>query len=461
MELISLRVDYSGRLGDKRLAKRAALLSDTLLKSKTSSIRAATQDEASQKGAYRFLNNEKVSEQALTQALQQRTTTLCKGRDLLVLQDSTEISLDTHTARLQPQSGFGPIGNHTTVGFKVHAALVLDAQKLTLLGLCYYYQWNRDWESGNKFSRNYKRLPIEQKEAYRWIEAAHQSKELLRTARSITFIEDRAGDIYEQFATIPDANTNLIIRSKDNRNVNGNAKLYPTLAKAPKAGELTVDIAKDIRKDTKGRRALLAVRYCPVAIRCPDGKKGVSQEVKLWAVEAKEINAKVSTPIVWRLLSTKEITCFEEALFLIERYKCRWYIEQFFRLMKKKGFQLEDSQLESAWAIRKLSVLLAGVILRIMQMLLAYGKEQDQPIEDVYSKKEIKCMQQLLVQLQTSKARNPFATTSLRWATWIMARLGGWKGGRKERPPGVICLKNGLDNFNLIYQGWILAKNVS
>ena len=129
--------------------------------------------------------------------------------------------------------------------------------------------------------------------------------------------------------------------------------------------------------------------------------------------------------------------------------------------MKKKGFRIEDSELETGWAIRKLSVLMAGAVIKIMQMMLSYDDEDVQAVDEVYNEREQECMSVLQLKMQTEKVKNPYNKQSLSWATWIIARLGGWKGTRKEKPPGPICLKNGLDKFNLIYQGWLMAKDVS
>ena len=148
-------------------------------------------------------------------------------------------------------------------------------------------------------------------------------------------------------------------------------------------------------------------------------------------------------------------------MFVIKCYENRWYIEQFFRLSKRKCFRIEDSELETGWAIRKLCVLLATSVLKIMQMMLSYGDEGVQCVDEIYDQKEQECMINLEKRLQTEKVKNPYNKRSLSWATWIIARLGGWKGTSKEKPPGPICLKNGLDKFNLIFQGWLLAKDVS
>jgi hypothetical protein len=61
---------------------------------------------------------------------------------------------------------------------------------------------------------------------------------------------------------------------------------------------------------------------------------------------------------------------------------------------------------------------------------------------------------------RTEKLKNPYKQTSIRWATWIMARVGGWSGYKSQRPPGPITLKNGLDKFNQIFIGWMMAKDV-
>jgi hypothetical protein len=48
----------------------------------------------------------------------------------------------------------------------------------------------------------------------------------------------------------------------------------------------------------------------------------------------------------------------------------------------------------------------------------------------------------------------------LKWASWIIARLGGWKGYDSKGKPGIIVLKRGLDRFYDIYYGWMLSQDV-
>ena len=241
-------------------------------------------------------------------------------------------------------------------------------------------------------------------------------------------------------------------------------RLYDTLALEHLAGTYSFRVEADKRKKKKGRIATIEVRYKKVLIQKPSGKilKKLPDQLELYAVEAKEINGPKKDAIKWRLLTTHTITTFEEALAVINKYRQRWYIEQVFRLLKKQGFKIEDSELTSGWAIRKLTILLLNNVLRVMQLLLAYDNEESQTINEVFSDEEIICLKVLANKMEHKKTQvqNNYSKDKLSWASWVIARIGGWKGYTKQRAPGPITMKRGLDKFYLIYQGWILAKEI-
>lgn len=461
---ISQKENYLGKFGDKRLDKRANQLSALLYFSRTSSIHEMAYNEAEQKGAYRFLSNDKVEEQELINTAIEKSSYLCADKDLLVFQDTSEINLDNHRNRLKPGSGVGLTGNNKDLGFFLHGSLVLDACSETLLGYSNIQLWHREEDKLDKLDRGYAKLPIEEKESYKWIRACNESKEHLSQSRSITFIEDREGDIYQQFATVPDERTHLIIRSRDNRRLSDGSKLFDKLFQQKAAGQYQIAIIKDIRKGVESRTATVEVRYCQVAISRPVTLRntGLAVSVTLNAIEVKEIHAPSgSNPVCWRLLTTHSIATYEQAVSIVNKYRLRWYIEQLFRLIKKKGFQIESSELETGWAIRKLTIMLLSAALRVMQLLLSYKKADSQPVRQVFSEKEIECLNAVndTLQGETEKSKNINNPDRLAWATWIIARLGGWKNYNSKRPPGPIILKKGLDRFANMYQGWKLAQS--
>jgi hypothetical protein len=404
-----------------------------------------------------------VDESNLIDELCSRSSSLCEHKHVLCIQDTTEMNFFSQAQRIKKNSGLGRLDGHKpSLGFKMHSSLMLDATSGDILGFSDIKLWHRPLDMPDRKQRKYQTLPIEQKESYKWIETATKSKERLQAAQSITFIEDREGDIYEQLSTISSDNIHYIIRSKANRNTVDGIKIWDLLAKQKGIGGYTINLPTDHRKRRKKVEVALQVRYAQVAITKGNHKSSglYPASAPLTVVEAYEEGKE---GISWILLTTHKVRSFEDAYKIIEWYSQRWTIEQVHRVLKSKGFQIEDSELESGWAIRKLCILMLSALIRIFQMNLAYSEpEQGQPIEEVFSKEEVQCLKNVNEKLQgtTSKLQNNNDSTRLKWATWIIARLGGWKGYDSQGPPGVIILKRGLDAFTHIFFGWKLAQDV-
>lgn len=183
-----------------------------------------------------------------------------------------------------------------------------------------------------------------------------------------------------------------------------------------------------------------------------------------YVVEAKEDPRTVpqgDEPIRWLLLTRHPVDSFEQALQIIHWYKMRWIIEQVFRLSKRKGFNIETSELEYFDSILKQTIATMEASFRVMLLLMARDKDQGQPIEEVFTEPEIQCLKALNQKYQgrTEKKQNPHPHSQTSWATWIIARIGDWKGLPSRRPPGPIIPKRGLERFYAIFEGWIIHEN--
>ena len=463
METISHIPNFSGVFSDKRLDKRADRIASLLIHTRSSSIKGITNYESEQKGFYRFIENERVREEQLINELTGRCGSNVSGRNVLVLEDTSSFGLNNHRNRLKEGSGIGLVGNKEGLGFLLHGSLVIDAQRETMLGFSDVLLWHREKDKANNTTGIYKKQPIEEKESYKWIKASQNSKEVLQGAKSITIIQDREGDIYDQFCLIPDSKTHLVIRNRDNRKLADGTCLHDTLSKEKSSGIYSLPIVADIRKNRVGRIAKIEVRFKKVTIEKPQkAAVNLPQQKELYAVEAMEVGGPKKNSIKWRILTTHPVTTLEEAIGIINMYRQRWWIEQLFRLMKKQGFRIEESELTTGWGIRKLTLLLLNNVLRVMQLLMAYDNENSQYIEEVFTKEEKQCLQLLSKKYEQkkTKVKNNHSNKKLSWATWIIARLGGWKGNDKQRPPGPITLKKGVEKFDLIFQGWKLARKL-
>ena len=187
--------DYTGFLGDLRSERRGQELWKKLSRHPGSSIRQLAKDSAEQKAFYRFLSNTRIEERQLIEEAAKRMSTLTEGRHLLCVQDTCEVNLCEHKGRLRANSGLGRSDKSDTAHcFKLHPGLVPDASDFTPLGFSHIKIFHRPEEMPDRMERKYKRQPIEERESYKWIEVAEKSKEILKGAETVTFIEDREGD---------------------------------------------------------------------------------------------------------------------------------------------------------------------------------------------------------------------------------------------------------------------------
>ena len=406
-----------------------------------------------------------MTEEILIEELTERTKELSKDRILLAIQDTSEVNLISHEHRLKTNSGIGRTdSSHQGLGFKIHPTLVVDADTLHPLGFSSLSIWHRPIDMADRHKREYQKQKIEDKESYKWIKASNQSKEVLQTARTVIIIQDREGDIYEQLSQIPDKKYHLLIRSKANRNLVEGGSLWGTLSKQESKGCYRIEVEGNQRKQISKRIATIEIRYIHTAVKRPHTAIGnKTSETELYAIEAREVNATGASPILWRLITTYPVKTYEDACRIVQWYACRWLIEQVFRLLKKQGFDIESSELEEGWAVRKLCILMLSSILKIIQMKLAYDSEEEgQQTAEVFTETEQACLKELNRKLEgkTSKLKNPYQPHQLKWATWVIGRLAGWKGYASQRTIGIISISKGLDRFYLIYQGWTLALDV-
>jgi hypothetical protein len=459
-------IDYTSYLGDVRLEVRGNEIAAEMFQKETVILNQLAENRADLVGSSRFFQNEQVSQEALRDEATTRCAEVAQGLHVLAIQDTSEINYQQHAGKLElSDPDLGPLGNNRDIGFFLHPMLVVDAQDGFPLGFSDIYLWNRVWGHPTKEAREYKKLPIEEKESFRWITVGHATKALLSEAASVTIVADREADIYEEFVDLPDASTHLLIRSTQNRRLaDQEDKLFEYVGGQDVAGTYTLEIPPGHRK-REARIAEIEVRCCPVKLARPmnTSNKALPESVELYAIEAKEVACSVPAgekPILWRLVTTHSVTTFAEALRIIQWYRWRWIIEQLFRTLKQQGVDVEASQIETGAGLKKLVMMALSTALRILQLTLERDGTSGRPGSVVFSGAELEFLHVLVNVYEGSSVQqhNPFPVDSLAWAAWIIGRIGGWKGYKKAAPAGPITMKRGLKIFNDLFTGWLLQK---
>ena len=88
-----------------------------------------------------------------------------------------------------------------------------------------------------------------------------------------------------------------------------------------------------------------------------------------------------------------------------------------------------------------------------MQLVRARDGATDQTLTDVFEPEDQPIIEAISEKLEgkTARQKNPHPRGSLAFATWALARLGGWSGYYGK--PGPLVIRRGLDDFQRIKYG--------
>jgi hypothetical protein len=399
----------------------------------------------------RFLRNPAVTAGEIVSHAGDGTAARVAGRDIVVAQDTSELALGGRRARA---SGYGPVGKGGALGgLLLHAAVALEIGTGALLGLVDAEVWNRD--KGAVTSRRSR--STEDKESQRWLDTTTRASEVLAAANSITFVSDRESDFYEHFARRP-TNTHLLVRACQNRNIKGSddagGLLFTFIDGLPEAERYSVKIPA--APGRKARTAELALRFSPVELCKPlhGAAPDLPDSIMLTLVDVRELSPlEDGEPVHWRLLTTHTVTNPAQARRIVDLYRMRWSIEEFFRTLKTAGFDIEKADIGDPQVMIKFVVAATVATVTVMQLVKAREGKTDRQLVDAFEPGDQPILEALSVKLEgrTTRQKNPHPKGSLAFAAWVVARLGGWDGYYGK--PGPKTMRWGLDDFERIKFG--------
>jgi hypothetical protein len=456
-----------GCFGDRRRALTGNDLLAAMQKQRTMCLAALAENRVEARRFHRFLEHEAVSMHEMLVHAGRRTGARAAGRHVLALADTSELNYATHTGR---KRGFGTVGNGQDIGVLLHPVIAVDAEQGGLIGLVGAEVVNRAEASSppapKPGAEALNRRPADMKESRRWLAGAETAGEMLAEAAMITMVEDRDGDIYDQFARRPD-NVHLLVRAARNRTVDGETKLFERCAGWSAVTHHTIRVpAKRGTAPRAERSAVVAVRYGEVTLMRP---RRASQELaptfSLRVVDVREVDppADPEQRVHWCLLTTHAVGSTAEATRIVGWYRLRWIIEQVFRTLKTDGVDVETSQIATPGSLLKLVTVALLAAIRVMQLVIGRDGSTAQTLADVADPTETPALRAIGASLEgrTEKLKNPFDPASLAWYAWIAARLGGWSGytSKEYKPAGPKTMARGLKRLDAMVHGWMLANH--
>lgn len=457
-------------LKDVRLDQRADWMLDRIVECGSLTITKVGGDRAGEIAAHRFLDSERVAPEDLLAKARERTVQAAAGLRIVAIQDTTEINFSGRDAK---RRGLGPAGDGKAKGFFIHPLVAVDADSDALLGVVDAKIWTRDADTSARPHRHQRAL--EDKESYRWLEAAVSARDHLgQAAQSCVVVGDRESDIYPLFARLPEG-IDIVVRAARNRIVKAQkvlaqieaqdqdasrtaTKLFEAAAQLPV--RMQCDVPVPARPGQRARTARVTIKAGQVCLQRPSNSHldDAPKSLTLNFVEAQESTAPAgTTPLCWRLYTTLDVTTPEAACEVVRLYRLRWRIEEVFRVLKSDGLDLAASQVTAADRLFKLAAL--GVIsaARIIQLRDARDGSS-RPASDCIDVADYAAVAALSAALEggTERQRNPHTAGGLAWLAWVVARLGGWNCYYK--PPGPKTMACGWARLNDRLEGYRLAS---
>ena len=400
----------------------------------------------------RFLGNTKVTTERVIESWSEGTVAAAEGRHVMAIQDTSEINFTTTASR---RRGLGEIGRGNGRGVLLHPMLAVDAENGSCLGLLSGQVWTRK----GRRTVSHDLRDLSDKESQRWIATAMVAKPLLANAAMVTALGDRESDIFALYAGAAEQHFHVIARSMHDRKLADDSGLYAASEAMAVVDQRTIVLSA--RAQRAERVVPLELRFGAVSLARPQRKflRHLPESLPLNLVDVREVDPQTGTePLHWRLLTTHPVASAEQAWRIVDWYKQRWLIEQFFRVLKTQGFRLEDSQVATADRLLKLVAIAAKAAVITLQLLQARDGRSHQPVRLAFDADEVTTLAALNrnLEVQSKRLKNPHPPDSLAWAAWIIGRLGGWDGYPSSKPPGPITMKHGLEYFHAVATGWSL-----
>jgi hypothetical protein len=266
---------------------------------------------------------------------------------------------------------------------------------------------------------------------------------------------DREGDSYHTLSKMIESDYRFVIRLCHDRKNNGEG-LKQVLRAERVLMEREVHLsarkktgfprADKIHPERETRTSILSVRSKQVKIPRSENlnKNEYPDFIEVNVVSVEEENPPIGEAAVsWFLLTTESIADENDVAKVIDNYRKRWMIEEFFKALKS-GCKLEERQFEGNENWLKVVSLLLPIAAQVLNLRI---------IEDSDEKILLNEIQRKILEKLSKKYKLPCGNN--KEIKMLIAKMGGHI--KSNGPPGWSVLMKGMIDLFAMELGWILA----
>ena len=429
-------------LPDERLVRRVRSVFEAVRRDPSSSLPVLLESDAPLQSAYRLLNNDRVTFEALHGAHAQRSAERARAAgDVVVIHDTTDIE----TPYAEP-SDVGYL-NTGRVGYRAHVSLAITVQSnrcpmpFGVISVQTDFraeppQYGRKKKAAR--SKGGGATARSTTKAYlRWQRGIEASGEVLGYCPSIIHVADREADSFPLFCKVEELGHGAVFRIRNDRRarpahdeIDNPWSLLSEIASGlegqcermvplSKRGDKGPPVGRKDHPPREARGARLQYSATRVELKRPHyAPATLPESLELWLVRAWEPNPpQGQAPIDWLLLTTEPCETAQDILRVVDLYRARWIIEEFFKALKT-GCLIQERQFESRHALLNILAIFLPIAVQLLWVLTCAREAPKAHAVLAFTPL------QLVVLKHLSHASLPDSPT-VADAYWSLAKLGG------------------------------------
>lgn len=451
-------------LGDARRSARLLEIAEALDRDPRGGFPRAMGSEAELEGFYRFINNDGFSPGEILAP--HVAATLQRARDsacVVVVHDTTQVAY----GGLARRDGLGIVSSRYDQGFIAHVALMLSADG-TPLGVAHVETLTRSGTKRRGSSRTHRvKREDDRRESLRWVRSVNAVEDARDGTFEAVHVTDAEGDFFELLADLHQRRARFVIRAGQldrtveidgapvslRAAVNGvKPRLYREVSLSERRFAKR-SVRHHNHPERSARSVRLAIGTTTVRIRKTKYSDVRCEPFAVNVVRVWEVAPPAGEPRVeWILLTTEAADTSAALARLVDTYRLRWTIEEYFKALKS-GCSLEQRQIESYDGLRKVLALFVPIAYRLLLLRSLERAAPGRPAGLMFSPAELHLMR------HAPSNRGLPAPTTLSDALRHLARLGGHL--RNNGRPGWQTLARGYEKLLSLRLGWEIARAAS
>jgi hypothetical protein len=460
-DLEDIQKEFEGvDLGDARRDARLLSVASRVAASPGTSFPKLVRSIAEREGLYRLLNNDNVKWQAILEPHIKASV------ERAVSQGMTRVVHDTTDFLFSGDRDDMPSALGDTKGFFGHYALAVsggdDRTPLGVVGMHPLKRTSPEEKNLNERKRKLRAKPRTEKESHRWESLATETSARF-ASNDVIHVMDQEADDYVMMASLVEAGLRFVVRGTSKRLLQREGEsVGAQLVQAPSVVFRTVPLSKrEASRSPKHRKAHppraereaeLHIRWTTVEITKPSHAASSTPKLPVHVVEVFEPAPPESeTAISWTLFTTENVVDTESATRVVDHYRARWRIEEYFRALKQ-GCAVQKRQLESYDAMLNALAIFAPIAWRLLLLRSLGQQETQRPANDLFDDDEVEVLAALL---KDKKCRPLPRNPTVRDMMLSIAEYGGHI--RNNGEPGWITLGRGFEDLVQAVDIWRLA----